>query len=287
MDIKKYICPYCGKEFDNPYKLGGHKTKCKFNPKYNKIIEKWKESFIKSSHGNKNGFNSLNKEQILYCQHCGKECKSLNSLLNHERLCKENPNRQESPFVKYNKDKNAKHSNGYIKAKEENRQFIISEETKRKLALAWLGKHHKNETKELIQKTIDNKIKNNDWHNSFNIKIEYKDNYFDSSWEVEFVKYLDSKNIKWKRPKNAFNYYWNNSNHNYYPDIYLPEYNLYIEIKGIPSERDYAKWSQFPENLDIYDSEDLYNLGLSIKIDKRNLVNENFKRKHLKLGEEA
>jgi len=30
------------------------------------------------------------------CKFCGKDCKNVNSLRNHERLCKENPNRQES-----------------------------------------------------------------------------------------------------------------------------------------------------------------------------------------------
>ena len=28
------------------------------------------------------------------CKYCGKECINTNSLRNHERLCKENPNRQ-------------------------------------------------------------------------------------------------------------------------------------------------------------------------------------------------
>lgn len=37
------------------------------------------------------------------CKYCKKECKNCNSLRNHERLCKYNPNRQESPFVKFNK----------------------------------------------------------------------------------------------------------------------------------------------------------------------------------------
>ena len=31
---------------------------------------------------------------MLKCQYCGKECKKLNRLRNHERLCKNNPNRQ-------------------------------------------------------------------------------------------------------------------------------------------------------------------------------------------------
>lgn len=38
------------------------------------------------------------------CKFCGKECKNDNSLRNHERLCHNNPNRDESPFVKYNKE---------------------------------------------------------------------------------------------------------------------------------------------------------------------------------------
>jgi very-short-patch-repair endonuclease len=39
----------------------------------------------------------------MYCKFCGKECKNGNSLRNHQRLCKENPDRQESNF-KYIKD---------------------------------------------------------------------------------------------------------------------------------------------------------------------------------------
>lgn len=34
----------------------------------------------------------------MFCLYCQKSCKNLNSLRNHERLCKENPNRQESNF---------------------------------------------------------------------------------------------------------------------------------------------------------------------------------------------
>ena len=36
------------------------------------------------------------------CKYCGKECKNLNSLRNHERLCRNNPNRQQSNYVKHN-----------------------------------------------------------------------------------------------------------------------------------------------------------------------------------------
>lgn len=34
---------------------------------------------------------------MLLCQYCKKECKNENSLRNHERLCKDNPNKQPHP----------------------------------------------------------------------------------------------------------------------------------------------------------------------------------------------
>ena len=46
------------------------------------------------------------------------------------------------------------------------------------------------------------------------------------------VRYIDSNNIKWERPDTGFEYFWENSNHIYYPDFYLPEYNLIIEYDG-------------------------------------------------------
>jgi hypothetical protein len=41
----------------------------------------------------------------LTCKFCGKICKNGNSLRNHQRLCKENPERQESSFKKYNENR--------------------------------------------------------------------------------------------------------------------------------------------------------------------------------------
>lgn len=37
-------------------------------------------------------------EQEYKCRYCGKICKNTNSLRNHERLCKSNPNHQENPM---------------------------------------------------------------------------------------------------------------------------------------------------------------------------------------------
>lgn len=39
--------------------------------------------------------DSFNETKIVYCQYCGKECKSLNSLKQHEIRCNKNPNKIE------------------------------------------------------------------------------------------------------------------------------------------------------------------------------------------------
>ena len=42
------------------------------------------------------------QENIFICRYCCKECINANSLRNHERLCKKNPNHQESSLLKHN-----------------------------------------------------------------------------------------------------------------------------------------------------------------------------------------
>lgn len=289
-------CKYCGKEFDNPYKLGGHISRCKQNPNHTTAMKNWSESWKRKNSGKiktriqhkslqRKPFNSYH---LCYCQYCGKEYTNKNSLLNHERLCPNNPNRQISPIEIYNKKKQDKlipGTNQYIKAKQLGLpKPEISEETQEKFRNVWLGKKLSDEMKNNIRNSVKTNIENNTWHNIFGIKSYYKDICFDSSWEVEFAKFLDNKNIKWIRPKKSFQYIFENSEHLYFPDFYLSEYNLYIEIKGVPVDKDYAKWSQFPEQLDIYDMEDLYKLGIFKSFDTRILVKEEYKTKHIDLN---
>lgn len=54
------------------------------------------------------------------CVFCSKECKNKNSFVNHQRLCKLNPNRQISPIIEYNRKKTeglVKSYNGYTSPK--------------------------------------------------------------------------------------------------------------------------------------------------------------------------
>lgn len=284
-------CKYCGKEFDNPHKLGGHISRCKQNPNHIDAMKKWSESWKRKNSEKikiRTSRKSFNNYHLGYCQYCGKECTSKNSLSNHERLCPSNPNRQISAIEIYNKKKQDKllsGTNQYIKAKQLGLpKPEISEETREKFRNVWLGKKLPDKMKNNIRNSVKTNIENNTWHNSFGVKSYYKDICFDSSWEVEFAKFLDDKNIKWIRPKNSFKYIFENSEHLYFPDFYLSKYNLYIEIKGVPGDKDYAKWNQFPEQLDIYDMEDLYKLGIFKSFDTRILVKEEYKIKHIDLN---
>ncbi len=59
-------------------------------------------------------------------------------------------------------------------------------------------------------------------------RIKYKNIYMRSSWEVAYAKYLDKNKIKWLYESKTFDL----GSTTYTPDFYLPEFKLYIEIKG-------------------------------------------------------
>lgn len=72
----------------------------------------------------------------------------------------------------------------------------------------------------------------------------------------------------WQRCKESFGYEFENKKRKYTPDFYLPESNEYVEVKGYKTEKDLAKWSQFPPNkkLKVLMKEELLALGLKIKL---------------------
>ena len=69
-------------------------------------------------------------------------------------------------------------------------------------------------------------------------------------WEVDFYTWAKKQGLDPKRPNKAFKYVWNGERW-YHPDFYIDSIDTYIEVKGYETERDRAKWSQFPEKLCI------------------------------------
>ena len=78
----------------------------------------------------------------------------------------------------------------------------------------------------------------------------------DSSYELAYVIYNIEHNIEFFQNTDRFSYIINNKSHTYIPDFVLPD-GTYVEIKGYETERDHAKWSQFPERLSILRKDDL------------------------------
>lgn len=77
--------------------------------------------------------------------------------------------------------------------------------------------------------------------------IEYQGKIYDSSWEVAMRKYFDQHHITATRSiKSRIEYSFEGATRTYTPDFYLPKLKIYIEVKGVITERDLAKWAQFP-----------------------------------------
>lgn len=190
------------------------------------------------------------------CKYCNKECKNKNSLAQHEIRCRLNPNKIaiQPNFSKYNEKLRLGlvtkiNTNQYVKAKNLGLpKPEISEETKEKFAKIWRGRKHTEESKQKISSSMKRVVRERpESYSASNVngrvkKVEYNGIIFDSSWEVIVAKFLDDNNIIWERPKNGFEYIWENGTHLYYPDFYIPSMDLYIEVKGYKRSRDEYKW---------------------------------------------
>jgi hypothetical protein len=188
------------------------------------------------------------------CKYCNKSCKNENSLRNHERLCKSNPNRQHivSNFVDYNKKRkelSIPGSNQFIKAKQLGLEVpVVSDETKNKLSIAAKGRRYSDEYKKHHSIRMKRAVLENPYSYSANNVsgrtpiIEYNGFYLKGSWELMVAKYLDKLDIKWTNKFDGIPYEWNGSEHLYFPDFYLTEHDTYIEVKGYERERDRCKW---------------------------------------------
>ena len=202
--IKLIACKYCG-NLIRPCNITKHESRHKNNPK------SFKERSFKLTH------------EGLDCQFCGKTCKNRNSLCNHERLCKENPDRQESYLS------NQGWSKGLTK-ETDNRVKHFSDVRKQNLM------EHPNKNTGGIRVGSAKKCKYG----------TYRGFYCDSGWELAFLVYHLDHNITIERNGDYFEYIYTNKTHKYYPDFIIGD--TYYEIKGIYRENDQAKIDQFPES---------------------------------------
>lgn len=171
-------------------------------------------------------------EENYICKFCGKQCKNAKSLRNHERFCKENPEHQESPWIKFNHERGAwnkgltKDTDERIKKRSEtfSKRYKGTEEGKRSFSHPQSEEHKQKMRKIAFERHWGG------WHSSKS--IEYDGINLDSTYEFEVAKELDENQVKWERPTY---FLWEDSKgvkHRYYPDFYLPEYNVYLDPKN-------------------------------------------------------
>lgn len=248
--------------------------------------------------------------ELFICLYCTRECKNKKSVINHERLCKLNPNRQfintkdrkpqdqtridcdicNKSILKYtlnhHKKSCGKKLNSCLQCNKEtkskfcsqscsctysnNRRAPRSEESKKKTSDALKNKpspmkgiiskiicrikfdnclvcdklfctHHDRKER---NKTCSDECKiiyifsNRSYPNGarktikrFNVHQD-KEVILESSWEVKVADELDKLNIIWIRPKYIKWVDTNGKNRLYFPDFYLPNYNLYLDPKN-------------------------------------------------------
>ena len=117
-------------------------------------------------------------------------------------------------------------TNQYTKAKKE--RLPIPDGANKGKPGTFIGRTHTEESK---RKMSDRALAST--HRRLKRKmIEYKGVMLDSTWELALAKLLDENNIKWFRPKPLKWFDDENKERNYFPDFYLPEYNLYIDPKN-------------------------------------------------------
>lgn len=92
------------------------------------------------------------------------------------------------------------------------------------------------------------------------------------TWEHQFVQFLDQQNVKWERNRVGYKYNFDGKEREYFPDFFLPNLNLFIEVKGYETEKDRSKWNQFPFKLVVVKKQEIQDLTAwwkSLSYDRR------------------
>lgn len=172
------------------------------------------------------------------CNFCLKQYANKKGLSNHIVRCPKNPNRR-------------------IQVLTEDGRKRLSE----KVTANNIARYKNSKFREKHRKAMQDAVKK--YPNSYNSsnrgrtkQIVFEGIKFQGKWELEFYLWCKRNNVKVEKPNAYFEYEWKGKR-KYFPDFFLPEKNLYIEIKGYQTERDEAKWKCFPHTLRIVKQKDI------------------------------
>lgn len=186
--------------------------------------------------------------KVLTCKHCNLDVSSFNTSLkaNHIRWCASNPLRsttslalikaRNSALIKARNSITKEHikaraekikkahkegkylnaSSKMVQTKIKNNTLKHTEETKKLIRKKALASNHRRLVRSLQKYT----------------KKDGTVVLLESSWEFALAVRLDELNLEWSRPKPIKWIDECGESHNYFPDFYLPEFNLYLDPKN-------------------------------------------------------
>jgi len=194
------------------------------------------------------------------CKYCNIEYKLKRALIQHEIRCYSNPSK-----INTNRSEETKQKiRNTFKEKNINNQVIWNSEMKLKASerskvtnLEYWNDITRKKQSDIMRKVVrDNPESYSSNNVSGRVKtITYNGFKLKGNWELLVAKWLDDNNYTWTNIFEPYEYNWNNSIHLYFPDFYVYELNLYIEVKGYQRERDLAKWKSLSNLIIIKKSE--------------------------------
>lgn len=246
MELK---CPYCEKEFISKNNFYSHTNKCEKHP-FKKILDtktnicpfckqtfKFLKSHILYCKNNDLSIKRITKKpkfkEFYYCKYCNKEYSNCFALASHSVFCKSNPQNQ-----------------------------LNLQKSKELPIRLFKGKKFNKERKERLSKSMKKAVLDNpDSYSVNNVSGRVKNYLYNGFtlkglWELDTAKWLDSLNINWTNKIDGITYFYENKSHLYFPDFYLIDFNLYIEVKGYEREVDSYKWKTL-NNLIIFKKDEI------------------------------
>lgn len=261
-----YTCELCGKILANKKTLRNHiarheavldetKRSCKFCNRISKnaMAHSQHERLCKENKSKPDVTSTVKKikTKLYTCRFCNIAFYK-KELPKHEIWCDENPNLD---FVKEFYASGKKNPNQYIKAKmlglpkpeltDAQRQNISNASASQK----WSEERRKKHSESMKCAVLKHPESYSTSNRGRVKQIKKHGLTFDGSWEVTFYEWCLKNNISVKDNLKYFPYTYNGKEHLYNPDFYLPDYNIYVEVKGYYDDKDLAKWRCFSENL--------------------------------------
>lgn len=157
----------------------------------------------------------------------------------------------------------------YLLSKANKKGLFVSRTISQSLLRAhFTGKYNyeKYRTKEFRRKMAQNggiKEKAGRCHGEYYENIKQERFWLQGSWEKKVAQFLNFNSVIWVKNSRGFTYKFDKERL-YYPDFYLPVEKMYVEVKGYKTDKDIAKWQQFPHRLIVLEKKEIMNLSLDL-----------------------